>query len=175
MMQWLPELFAEVVTKVSAVTNAGADPFPVFFDYGHYNEVVKNLNIKKGSISSKANRYPLIWLIMDFEERKGKTLGVYAELNANLLIAVPTNTNYTMGQRKEKVFLPRLYPIYEQLLRQISKSPAFRMPPIDRIEHTKIDRPYWGGQDRMGMGDANLFEDFIDAVQIKNMKLFVRK
>lgn len=170
---YIPDLFKALVTKVDATFSAAtADPFHVYFDYGHLNEVTKNLQIKANSITQKTARYPLIWLVMDFEEAKGKTPGIYAELTASLVIAVPTLKEYSMEQRKTAVFLKRLYPIYGELLKQFNKSAVFGMPPVARIPHTKIDRPYWGGQDKSG--DANLFNDMVDAIQIKNLKLFVR-
>jgi hypothetical protein len=110
---------------------------------------------------------------MDFEEVMNGKSGDYAELNLQLIIATDTSANYTMQERRDKSFLPILYPIYAELLNQFSKSSLLTM--AYNISHTKIDRPYWGVQSGLGNGTGNLFNDFIDAIQIKNFKVNVKR
>ena len=172
--QFIPDVIGSAVEKVDTAIFA-KHSFRVFFDFGHYQEVTKNLTVKGKSISQKGERYPLVWLVMDFEERHGLNPDTYADVNLHLIIAMPTNNNYTMEQRRDEVFVPKLYPIYQELLTQISKSKSFGMPKLEMIEHTKIDRPYWGGQDSMGNGTVNLFNDFIDAIEIKNLRLRIKQ
>lgn len=164
-MQFIPDLVGEVVAKTS--TAIGKD---VYYDYGHYQEVVKNLDEKDKSIVNKA-KYPLVWLVMDFEERMSSKSGAYAEVDLQLIIAIDTSVTYTMQDRRDINFLPVLYPLYAELLNQFSINKSFSNPYF--MEHTKIDRPYWGVQSGLGNGTANLFNDFIDAIQIKGLRLNV--
>jgi hypothetical protein len=170
---YIPDELKVVVDAVNtAFSTRSNDPFNVYYDFGHYAEVVKNLTLKGQSPTKRTERYPLVWLVTDYPEIKGN-FKIYATTSLQIIIAMPTDMNYTMQQRRDTVFFPRLYPIYEELLNQISRYSLFGKPSVAAIEHTKIDRPYWGGQDS-GNGVANLFNDFIDAVQIKNLKLTIK-
>ena len=165
--QYIPDLVRDVVAKVATTLQT-----QVYYDYGHYSEVVKNMDEKDKSYTNKA-KYPLVWLVMDFEETMGGKSGDYAELNLQLIIATDTNAEYTMQERRDKSYLPVLYPIYAELLNQFSLSKVFKT--AYKISHTKIDRPYWGVQSGLGNGTGNLFNDFIDAIQIKNLKVNVKE
>lgn len=165
--QYIPDLVGEVVAKVATTMKQ-----EVYYDYGHYSEVVKNLDEKDKSITNKA-KYPLIWLVMDFEEGMNGKTGDYAELSLQLIIATDTSADFTMQERRDKSYLPILYPIYAELLNQFSNHRSFNG--AYNTPHTKIDRPYWGVQSGLGNGTGNLFNDFIDAIQIKNFKVNVKR
>lgn len=175
--QYIPDVFAAVVARVSQSMEALAiNPFKVFFDFGHYSEVTKNLTLKDDSVTQQDKKYPLVWLVMDFDEAMGESPADYARLTGvQFIIAVPTTIDYTMGERRDKNFLPFLYPIYAEFIKQLSVAPEFGMPGQLLLKHIKTDRPYWGGSDQLGNGTANLFNDFIDAIQIRNLKLNVKQ
>jgi hypothetical protein len=165
--QYIPDLVGDVVTNVATAMRQS-----ILYEYGHYAEVERNL-IEKDKSPIDKTKYPFIWLVMDFEEKMGTASGAYAGLSLQLIIATGTSNTYGMKERRDKSFLPVLYPIYSELLNQFSRSVVFGMPTF--IEHTKIDRPYWGVQGGLGNGTANLFSDFIDAIQIKNLKVSVKR
>jgi hypothetical protein len=58
-------------------------------------------------------------------------------------------------------------------MEQIAGSGYFTISEAEAIPHERILRPYWGGQDSYGNGTANLFNDFIDAIQIRKLRLVV--
>lgn len=171
--RWLPDVIRPLVANVA--TELG---FAVYFDFGHYQEVARNLTMKDASVDSegqgdvKDKKYPLVWLVMDTDEVMGGRLNEdAADLSLQIIIAMPTQPSYTMDSRWNNVFEPTLYPIYASLMYQFATSDDFGMLPIMQIQHTKTDRPYWGGQDGKGNTTGNLFNDFIDAIQIRNLKL----
>lgn len=164
----IPELFR---TLTSSVNDALSD-IEVFFDYGHYMEVTRNLSQKDQGISNKDRKYPLIWLVMDFTERYGHNTA-YCELpDLSLIIATATNKDSSTPERMEQNFVPILYPIYSELINQIQESGFFHISDF-QVAHEKIDRPYWDGKE--AQGGANLFNDFIDAIQIRRMNLIVNQ
>jgi hypothetical protein len=138
--------------------------------------VIRNLQDKDNSISMKDQKFPLIWLVTDFAETMAPAdNNLYASVSLKVFIAVLTQPEYRMADRRDKSFLPRLYPIYAELLNQLSNSTAFAMPPVLKIQHTKIDRPYWGTLDANGNGTKNMVNDFCDAIEIQNLKLNVER
>lgn len=173
----IPKLFASVVDRVATTFSTRLeDAFDVFFDFGHYVDVLKNLSLKDNSITNKGNKYPLIWLVMDFPEQFGPDQIGYCLLpKIDLLIVMPTRPDLSTSERITQSFEPRLYPIYEELLNQIASSGLFLEQSVGELKHEKIDRPYWGMQDQLGNGSANLFNDYIDAVQIRGLRLNVNR
>ena len=159
MIPYVPNYFAEVVANTAAALG-----WQIFFDFGHHEDV-NGRQQNKAQASSDANkrRYPLVWLVMDFEEDKTE-LGV-ATVSPTLFICAKSDVAYDMKKRRDTTFLPVLYPIYEELIRQIGQSPKFKRPAF--IPHTKIDRPFFKGETK----DGNLFNDAVDAIQLKDLKL----
>jgi len=172
----IPGLFETVAGRVNAALSTRAtDPFNVYFDYGHYAEVTRNLIVKDGSTTLKDKKYPLIWLVMDFEEKYNPNNNGYCFLpNVQIIIATVTDPNSTTPKRYQNNFIPRLYPVYNEFIQQLCNSNLFYEQNELDLTYTKIDRPYWGGQDS-GNSTQNSFSDFIDAKQIKGLSLTVNE
>jgi len=171
----IPDLFKAVVSKVDeALFSRAVDPFHVYFDYGHVTEVTRNLTQKDLSISQKNKKYPLIWLVMDFEEEAGTIDDNYCNLPAlQLFLCMPSRAEISTDERMQLNFFPRLYPMYIELLNQIDASGYFNLLNPLNIPHKRILRPYWDGKE--GTGLSNYFNDFIDAIQIRNLTLQVNE
>lgn len=147
----------------------------VYFQHGHPLEVIAELQKLSQGTTTKNQRYPLVALFRDFPEEKGTGNGIYSEVTLNMIIAVRTEPTYTSDKRKEKSFLPILYPIYNRLMELITKSPKFMKPQgqTGMLKHTKIDHYFWGRESVYG-ADANIFQDWIDCIEIKNLKIKVK-
>ena len=172
-LPYLPDILEDVVARVNTVFSTRlVDPFNVYFDYGLQNDVTRNIYKKETSTAIPIpGTFPLVWLVMNYSELRGKKIDKYADSSTSLIIGMPTKTEYTMRQRTDNSFKPRLFPIYQEILIQLSLEDWFNRPEIEKIEHTKIDLPYWGCGDANGQNTENLFKNFIDAVQIKDLKL----
>lgn len=170
---YLPDILTGVVARVNTVFSTRVtDTFNVYFDYGLERDVTNN--IYKKDISEaipKPGTFPLVWLVMNFTEARGRRIDKYADASPSIIIAMPTEAEYTMQQRTDISFKPRLFPIYLELLNQISLEETLSVPVVEEIVHAKTDLPYWGGGDVNGPGTKNLFKHFIDAILIKDLKL----
>lgn len=170
----IPALWAAVAAKVDAKLFSRADdPFHVWFDYGRYIEITRRLTEKDGGVTTPSKRFPLIWLVIPFEEEYGNTGEVTELKNVQIIIATTTKLDSTTPQRMIDNFVPRLYPIYEEMIKQIKISGFFSEIGYD-VPHKKIDQPYWDGKEG-GAQQANMFNDFIDAIQLKNIRLTVNE
>jgi len=171
----VPGIFAYIAAQVDTVLSTrDVDPFHVYFDYGHYTEIGRNLSRKQADQASQGKRYPLIWLVMDFEELYDDTITDICTLPAlQLFIVTETEPALSTEERMQKNFFPRLYPIYDELMNQLGNSGLFTCGDPDSIKHRRIVRPYWGGQDAIGNSVTKLFPDFVDAIQIRELNLEV--
>lgn len=168
----IPGKFGTIASKVSEVfKNRETDQFEVFFDVGRYLEVDRRLNEKmQAKATAKSNRFPLIWLPITYDIVSDKN-GLTRVSNLELIIAVPTDKDSSTPKRLNTTFRNRLIPIYLELLNQIEQSGFFEIGL--NIQHRRKDQPYWDGKDGAQM--ANLFNEYIDAIQIKGIELNINE
>lgn len=179
-MRPIVELFGEIVSKVSNrltddLKTKDPDITGVHYDHGHILEIINTVTQKDASQKYKFDKYPLVALLQDFPERTTSNSAEYVEATLNVLIVKSTMQEYKARKRYEFNFNPFLYPIYRELLWQISKSGFILNYAPNRISHTKIDRVFWGAQGRYG-NTASIGNDFLDAIEIQNLNLkFIRE
>lgn len=164
----IPQLFASLIAnEFAAEAEKASFTTPVYFDYGHYMEITNRLKSKEKSINAKGQTYPLIWLVMDFEQQTTTDASIDWKLPlVQIIIAATTKKDSTTPQRMEDNFQPLLLPVYDILMKAFRRSKTFfTLAPADP-QHSFWLRPYWDGADNTGKG-GNLFDDFIDAIQIK--------
>ena len=164
-IQYIPDLIGEVVAKVNTTfSTRPTNPFQVYYDFGHHEEIIRNMKFKDEA-PSKPLKYPLIWLVTPFQESI-HSMGLYATATLHLVIANDTNNVYSMPERRDKIFLPILYPIWAELMKQLQNSKRFQISGIP--EHEKMDLQYA----KVTEG-KNLFNEYVDVIDITKLKLVV--
>lgn len=161
---YIVDIFADIVAEMDAT---------VYFMHGHPLDIVNQLSAKNKDATLKFQRFPLIALFQDFTETKGRTMAYNSEVSLNLIIATTTNPNYTSAQRYDNSFRTVLYPLYDEFMQKLFESCKFADLADDLIPHEKIDRLFWGKQGLYG-NTGNIFNDYIDAIEIKNLNLKVK-
>lgn len=136
------------------------------YQKGYVKELIQTLQQMDKDETQRFLKYPLIWLVMDFKEGRGRTAGIYTQTSLDLIIAHQTDQSYKVSDRYEKVFKPVLYPIYVSFLNQIAKHPMIMQGDDEMISHDKWDRSYWGNG-----GSKSQLTDFVDAIEINNLAL----
>lgn len=167
----LPVFVTDVFNEWMADVNAALD-FPVHRISAHIIEVLEVL--KQLDSAQRADvKFPLVILICDFEEmigQSGSMGGRFETARLNMIICNNTIPTYRQNERLENNFKPTLYPIYHALRDAILNSSNNQSMTIEDIPHTKIDRYFWGREQIYG-NDANITNDFIDAIEIKNLQV----
>lgn len=141
----------------------------IHYDHGHPIEVIETLKQKDEAKEFKFRRYPIVALFEDFPGQGGE-IGYNGEVTLHMIIARFTEPTYKADQRYEKNFKPFLTPIYNELLKQITFSKAFQTYGVTNIQHTPINRLYWG-REGLYKNEGNVFNDFLDCIEIRNLKL----
>lgn len=118
---------------------------------------------------TRNTKYPLIHLVRDFWEDRGKIIGFYAEVALNIIFVHQTVNTYKIGDREANVFKPILYPIYYEFFNQLAKHPQITVESNVMISHRKWDRPYWGNGN--AGSSKNKLTDFVDAIECQNILL----
>ncbi len=162
----IPKLFGEVAQKV--IDNIKiSNNLDVNFKFGCAVEIDEFIQKKSKEKNTKA--FPLIALITDIDEDQ---TDFYVSARLNITICTNTRSEYTSEKRYAKTFEPILYPIYNELLKQLLYSGEFSVGlRIEQIEHEVKDLLKMGRTD----GASLLYGGRIDGVEIRNLKINIKK
>ena len=142
---------ADILTDLSKV---------IYYDYGHPLEIVNTLAEKTNNSDWKAKKYPLIMLFQDFKEYSHKDYE-YEIKHLTIMIVTYTDPSFKAKDRYANTIVPTLYPIYESLLKHLETSTLIDWDGSKE----KIDHVNWGKEGIFG-STANIFNDYLDAIQI---------
>lgn len=140
----------------------------IHYEHGHPVEIDNILQAWSKTPTNSAEKYPMIALLQDFDERRGRDNYIMADVGLELLIATMTKPDLTANQRMAVTFVPVLYPIYHQFLESVAKSGYFANLTPTTIKHTKTDRMFWGRTKNAAFGD------YVDAIHIQNLNLRIK-
>ncbi len=164
------ELAQRQVTQPDAVVS---NIQQINYQFGHLKELIATMKEYEKDPASQALKYPLVALLLDFNENMGNAGGYISEVSLQMIIAyAESDPTLKASQRYTKNFEPILLPIYYELLNQIDEGGQFVSLGVQNIRHTKTDHPYWG---KGGITDTsgNVFPDYIDAIELSNLLLKV--
>lgn len=170
------DIFDEIVTSVRTDSDkpAALDTDEPFYMYGHPLEIINILAKKDTNDVHKFNKYPLIALFQDFTETMGANQAIPSAVqDLNIVIAMNTLPDYTAENRYDNTFRTVLYPLYDLLIKHIVKSKWFLNVDPGLVPHNKTDRLYWGRTGLYG-NEGNIFNDYIDAIEIESLSLELR-
>ncbi len=142
----------------------------VQFMYGHPLEIVTKLQQYTQDEQLRFEKYPLIALFTDIPIVTGK----YGDYDGTLLEIIICNTTIstrTSEERRQKNFIPILRPLYDKFIQELENSTVFNIQDRQQdMKHECTERYFWG---RSGLynNQGNVFNDYIDAIHIRNMDL----
>jgi hypothetical protein len=161
---YIVDLFDEI-----ARLTAKRSQINLYYQYGHPAEVIESIAAMSKSRKVSGRRFPLLALFMDFDETKGERSDVQSSVSLHVIIATSTKPLLKAKQRYEETFRSRLYPLYEAFIYSIQTCGYF-INVQELVSHTKTDRLFWGKNGLYG-NTNNEFQDYIDAIEITNLKL----
>jgi len=166
--RYIYDQIAVIATDVATKTGIS-----LYYQYGDPKEIITNLKAMTIDPEQTNQKYPMLALFTDIEEKRGEQSSIEARVELNMILATLTQPTLIAPERMELNFKTTLYPLYYQLLKSISASGYFTENAWQRLSHQKIDRLYWG---RHGLitDNGNVFGDYIDAIEITNLKLSIK-
>jgi hypothetical protein len=174
------DLFADIVNKTSEkvkeiISDEKVKQTGVFYQYGHITEIKNVLNTLSQTTAQREKKYPAILLLQDFSERKSYQMNIEAELSLQLLVVMGSHKDYPIRIRYDRVFKPILYPVYDCLIKVLNRDSRLATD-YGGVPHNKIDRPNISGfQIRVQGKTEQLFYDCLDAIEINNLNLKIKK
>lgn len=162
----LTELFRGIVGRVSE--RFGCDVLFQFGDWAYISEVLTTMG---GSSASSGMRYPIVCLYSPYTEvRSGGSRSVSVEL----LIAVNTLREYSNEQREATSFAEVLRPLYSLLMEEIGRE-RFIEKSYGGLPRHRYTENYRYGRTGVDGAGGKPFRDYIDAIEIGNLELKIKK
>lgn len=170
-VDYIGGIVAQTSEKVKPVI--GSD---VFYKFGHIREIANVLQLDSKTEEFRAQKYPAIFLLQDFAERKGTDMEVETEATLQLLIVAGSTKDDRSADRYRKVFKPILYPIYEAFITTLNSDTRL-LTAYSGVPHEKVDRPLISGalSEPTTGSNKNLFNDHLDAVEVRKLNLKILK
>ena len=163
------DIISDVVGVVRGEYDTAGNEKP-YYEHGHPLEIVNTLLEKTENDTLKFKKFPLIALLEDFETEAGT--GVFkTNAKLNLLFITDTIGDYKASDRYTNSFDLVLTPIYDLFVKHLKRKRGVHVE-HRLIAHNTIYHLYWGKKGLYG-NTGNIFNDHIDAIEIKNLDLKV--
>jgi len=160
-------MFKDIVTAASLTYGK-----ELFFTFGPRKEIIESLISMSKNNTTSLKKYPLIALVGDCPINKS-SLNVYGEVTCNFIIATLSDINTKAEQRNEKNYVSILQPIYRIFVDQIFKSRLFSTAYEPTLRHD-LNLKFDYAKGRLQFDNA-VSPDIIDAIEITNLKLKIKK
>lgn len=149
-------------------------PMRVFikYKYDNYKAIQKQLIEEGKSATLKKNKYPLLALILPYEEDREKEPGIILESNARIILVVDRVKTWTTAESEEYSFNQNLRPLYELFMSKLKLSGLFQVDENILIQHKKEDYHFWSADDAQ---TQNKLAAIVDAIELSNLKLILNK
>lgn len=164
-LRYIPDIAEEITATAEAKLQEGV-ALSLFFDHGSHEDVLLMLQEKEGN-PIKPKKYPLVWMVTPFKELSEKM--VYATSDWHFVVAYYTDQNYSMQERRDKVYKPILYPVCQALLNAIKDSP--KLVRKFTLDYEKMDLQFG----KVDMKGGRLLNDFVDVVDLKIKNVQIKK
>lgn len=159
-------MFAEIVGRVSDKWGRN-----VSYLFGDWSYISNQLTVWGKSPKTSPLKFPIICLYSPFtEERDAEDVRVSLEF----IIMVNTEKNYSNEDRESISFDKVLRPIYRLFMDEIRGDRRFASDYRGIVPHQYTENYRYGRVGVLGP-DGKPFRDFIDAIEIKNLELTIKK
>jgi hypothetical protein len=164
----------DIYTMFSDIVKIAGETYgkELFFTFGPRKEIIESLVAMSKSNATSLKKYPLIALVGDCPITKSEQ-NVYGEVTCNFIIAVLSDINTKAEQRNKNKYVAELQPVYKQFIESIMSSRLFSTAYEPTLRH-ELNLKFDYAKGRLQFENA-VSNDIIDAIEIKNLKLKIKK
>jgi hypothetical protein len=160
------DLISNVVTNVRAEYDTGLEK--PYYQHGHPLEILNTLKEYTANATLKIKKFPLIALLEDFVAES--RTGVFQYIaKPDVLIITDTKMEYKASDRYTNSFDAVLTPLYDLFMKYLIKQAGVHVQ-HKTVPHQRINHLYWG-REGLYRNVGNVFNDHIDAIEIKGLNL----
>ena len=120
----------------------------------------------------KSQKYPCLILFTPVKVPREQGNNDPANVTPEIVIVTDTKKNYKSSERKQFIYEPILWPIYDRFMYYVKLSEYFNNNSSGRIPHTTVDRFYYSPTPAH---EQNVFSAVLDAVEISDLELILKE
>ena len=139
------------------------------YQYGYVDELKNTLANYDKSPTYAGLKFPLVYLVQPFTITRGEFRHYGKATGLEIFIINKTQQGIKAEQRMTDNFKPVIYPIYRELISQITKSIAFVDSMPGKVTHRTTDLYYWGETQQ-----EKMINDVFDCMYITGMELTIK-
>jgi len=151
-----------VVTAVKTALNLSV----LNYQYGYVTELNETLNEYNKEAEFRPLKFPLVWLAQPFPVKRD-SFEYFGRATLDIFIFNRTDVNLKAVDRMTNNFKPTIYPVYRELIEQLSMHTAFMNEDDQAIRHETTDRYYWDGINQT-------MTDIVDWMYIKGIEITIK-
>lgn len=159
-------IFRDIVGRV-----ADACGMNVSYIFGDWGYICNQLAVWGQTASTARRKYPVVCLYLPYVEDR---TGTEAKVSLEFLMLVNTLKGRSNDERERESFEAVLRPVYRTFMEEVAKEPRFVHNYDGTVPHLYTENFQYGRLGVLG-ADGKPFRDFVDAIEIKNMELTIRK
>ena len=142
-----------------------------YYQFGYWPEIANNLTSAGRDATLAAAQFPFIMVSAGYvENQEPKNPLVLSESDLDVYIVDRADKNLTSLQRETQIYDAVLYPIYDELITHLKKSP-YILTDYGKIEHTCKNLYYLRVLDEKKIP----ISDYYDAIELKIKNFKVNK
>ena len=161
-------LVDELATIVTAVKTALALPV-LNYQYGYVNELKETLATFDKTVTYSVQKFPLVYLVQPFTITRDSYRYFGKANGLEIFIINETVQDKKAPARMTDNFKPVIYPIYRELLKQISLARCFQETTVSNIVHKTTDLYYWGEEQK-----EKMINDVFDCMYVNGLNLNIK-
>lgn len=146
----------------------------VNFIYGHQTEITEQLRVMSKDPEQRKKKFPLFVLYTDISVNHNRYDG-YDGVVLQMAVAHSTERKFTTPERKVKTFDPFLRPLLNYFFQALFQSSVFAIVDEDKDVRVNIIERYFWGKNGLYGNVGNVFEEYIDAIELQNLDLKIHK
>lgn len=145
--------------------------YQVYFDFGSYKELQKNL-IDKGK--EHRQKYPLVFLQLDITEGIEQQAKKVTETAQTIIILNETDRAWDSRERFVRQYEAVLHPIYSSFISNIKQSIYFidSLNEYGNLPHNKTDKYFFSSTEAKAQ---NVLAAYLDALEITGLTLLLNQ
>lgn len=148
-------------------------PKQIAYYCGYWNGIETEISTGgRATKMTEADKFPLIFVHAQFDQKKGEAFDILAEINPKIYIIERTKTEYKFQDKIDKVFDETLEPIQNLLIAKMQSSGYFKLDGKNKyplIQYTRRDLHF----DNSDEADQNRLNDYVEAIELSFTKLQV--
>jgi hypothetical protein len=157
-------ILTDEMEAIIAAVKKALDLSVLNYQYGYVEELNETLKQWEEAPDKYTGKFPLVWLAEPFTITRGD-YRKYGTADVDLFVINTTDKTWKAAERMANNYNNILFPIYREILKQVSIRPAFSHNTENKMSHRLVKGYYWSE------AKQSVLNDIVDCLKISGLRL----